>query len=123
MTRQGLRVYLQGWFCGCGDPYSAAGALLKLLALHPLHESKSQSELNRWITDYGVIYLLLYKLDSDELTEHGGTVAGAWLTDKGKAVLEALSVEAHNDFQDLLSPSCIHGYDFEDTTHSCEEYS
>jgi len=38
----------------------------------------------------GLAYGYLYMLDVLELTEHGGTVGGCWLTDKGKEVLTAI---------------------------------
>lgn len=116
MTRQELRVLQGEWFCGCGMPEEASRALLRLLRLHPLYEN--QDELQEWIPDDGVRYLLLYQLDRLELTEHGGSVGGAWLTDKGKAALEALAREEADGFEALCEPSCIHGFTF-DEDHDC----
>lgn len=117
MTRQELRVALDEWFCGCGCPEDAAGALLRLLRLHPLYEH--YDELRAWVPDLGVQYLLLYQLDRLELTEHGGSVGGAWLTDKGTEVRDALAREQADTFEALLAQHCIHGFDIDDDSHDC----
>jgi hypothetical protein len=115
-TRQDLRRFLGDRFCGCGRPEDAAAALLRLLRLHPLYEHREEFEA--WVSDDGIEYLLLYMLDRDELTEHGGTVGGAWLTDKGTALRDALARE-EADFEALFEPSCIHGFDIGDRSHDC----
>lgn len=117
MTRAELRVFLVKHFCYCGSPDLAAGALLRLLRLHPLYSH--QSEFEEWIPDQGVETLLLYQLDHMGLTEHGGTVKGAWLTDLGEAVRDALVTEAANEFEELFEMHCIHGFDVEDPDHVC----
>lgn len=108
MTRQELRVFLQGWFCGCGSPEKAVARLRDLLALHPLHSNRPA--FDALVPDDGFQYLLLYTLDHLELTEHGGTVGGGWLTAKGQAVLEALNREQADGFEALTASACIHGY-------------
>ena len=117
MTRQELRVFLSGWFCGCDSPEAASAALLRLLDLHPLYDHRAEFET--WIPDNGIADLLLYMLDSFELTEHGGTVGGAWLTPKGERIREALRRESTNNFMDLHGDYCIHGVDSSDTSHDC----
>lgn len=99
MTRQELRVELE-WFCGCGNNALAAATLLKLLRLHPLYENRSEFEA--WITDRGIEYLLLYHLDYKELTDHGSHCGGAWLTEKGEAVRDALAREELTAFEELF---------------------
>jgi hypothetical protein len=117
MTRQELRIYLDSWFCGCGQPEDAAAALLRLLRLHPLFDH--QDELNAWLSDDGVRYLLLYRLDHDGLNEHGGSVGGAWLTAKGEALRDALAREEPDKFEGLLAEHCVHGVDVGDAEHDC----
>lgn len=117
MTRPELRVFLGQWFCGCGSPEDAAAALLRLLRLHPLYENRDA--FKEWITDTGIEYLLLYSLDHYELTEHGGTVGGAWLTDKGEAVRKALAREEADNFEALFADHCACGYDLDDESHDC----
>jgi len=116
MTRQELRVELE-WFCGCGSPELAAATLLRILELHPLYEHRA--EMDELIPDSGIEYLLLYHLDDRDLTEHGGTVTGGWLTEKGEAVKAALNAEAGDSFEALFADHCVHGYDFDDDSHDC----
>jgi hypothetical protein len=117
MTRQDLRVFLSDRFCGCGSPEAASGALLRLLRLHPLHENRA--EFDAWMPDDGIEYLLLYMLDGWGLTEHGGSVAYAWLTSTGEAVRDALVREESDEFEVLHDNHCVHGYDVDDEGHDC----
>ena len=111
LTRQEVRVILENEFCGCGNPELATAALLQMLRLHPLYDHRA--EFDEWVPDDGVQYLLMYQLDRMELTEHGGSVGGAWLTDKGKALLAALEREEADNFEALSESCCIHGYSFD----------
>lgn len=119
MTLQELRVILQEWFCGCGHPEVAAERLRDLLALHPLYEHRA--ELNALIPDEGIQYLVLYMLDRLELSEHGSSVGGAWLTDKGRAVLDAMNRESAAGFGVIVESVCIHGYSIENDQEHCPE--
>ena len=120
MTRPNLRVFLNGWFCGCGNPELACARLRDILKLHPLYDNREA--LKALIPDTGMEMLVLYFLDHLDLTEHGGGIGGAWLTDKGKAVLEALEREAGDGFETLTGMCCVHGYSVElDDHESCEE--
>ncbi len=121
MTRQQLRVFLGEWFCGCGSPELAAQRLLDILKLHPLFDHRS--EFDAIIPDDGVQMLMLYTLDHLELTEHGGSVGGGWLTDTGKAVLGALLVESQDGFAVLFEMACVHGYSVETELDGCPECS
>lgn len=117
MTREELRINVLDYWCGCGNPELACAALLRLLKLHPLYDNRAEFE--EWIADDGVGYLLFYQLDHMELTEHGGSVGGAWLTPKGGAALKALERESADDFEALNEPYCIHGYDDTAVDHDC----
>lgn len=119
MTRPELRVFLDRWFCGCGSPEVATAALLRLLRLHPLYDPSHQRELQAWLPDEGVRYLLLYQLDRLELTEHGGTVDGAWLSETGEALRAALERESLDNFAALHAEHCACGHDTDDLSHSC----
>ena len=116
MTRQDLSIFLQGWFCGCGSPEAAAAALLRLLRLHPAYDHAE--ELETLVPDNGIRHLLLYHLDQLDLTEHGGNIGGAWLTDKGEMVLDALTREEADGFVALLRSRCVHGFS-DDELHDC----
>lgn len=73
-------------FCGCGDPDSAMLFVRDMLKL--LEERKGWSEeIKKELPTDGVYYFVLYMLDDKGLTEHGSSVGGSWLTDKGKEVL------------------------------------
>jgi hypothetical protein len=121
MTRPELRVFLQEWFCGCGSPESAAARLRDLLALHPLYDHRP--EIERLLPDVGIQELVLYTLDYFDLTDHGGTVGGGWLTDKGRAVLDALNRETADSYETLMAQSCCHGYAVDDELMECPECS
>lgn len=109
MTRAEIRICLAGWFCGCGSPESAANALLLLLDMHPMYEG--WDKLNEFTGGREDAYLLLYTLDSHDLAEHGSSVGGQWLTDKGEALLAGLRREyAEDGFGVLFDEQyCIHG--------------
>lgn len=117
MTRQEMRVFLQDWFCGCGNPEEACRALHDLLVLHPLYEN--QEALRRLLPNEGSRQFMLYILDAMGLTEHGTSVNGAWLSDKGQAVLAALRIEADDEWNSLIEPSCIHGYAIDSELDNC----
>ena len=120
MTREELRVFLEGWFCGCGNPDDAAARLCDLLTFHPLYENRGEFE--RLVPDSGIQHLLLYMLDHLGLTEHGGSVMGAWLSDKGKDVLTALERERSDNFEILTEGDiCMHGYTFGQDCPECEK--
>lgn len=117
MTRAELRIFLVKHFCYCGSPELAAGALLRLLRLHPLYSHRPEFE--EWMPDQGIENLLLYQLDHMGLTEHGSSVGGAWLTDFGEAVRDALATEEADEFDELFKMHCVHGIDFDDASHKC----
>lgn len=119
MTRQELSVFFQEWFCGCGSPEMAAETLRMVLSMHPLYEHGA--EFDALVPCEGLRMLLLYTLDHFELTEHGGTVGGGWLTDKGKAVLAALEREKSDNYAALFAQACIHGYAVEGEAFECPE--
>lgn len=117
MTREQLRVELN-WFCGCGNPEDAAATLLKVLRMHPLYEHRS--EFGEMVPGTGLQYLLLYLLGEKGWFEHGGTIGGQWLTDRGEAVKAALEAEQEADgLEALFDAHCIHGFDFDDQEHDC----
>ncbi len=121
MTKQELRVFLQGWFCGCGSPEAAASTLRDILALHPLYTHRP--EIEQLIPHDGLQDLVLYTLDHFGLTEHGGTIGGGWLSEKGTAVLEALNRESGDGFVTLTAMACMHGYAVDGELEECPECS
>lgn len=75
-------------FCWCGKPALALFRLRSLLQVHSgTSGNLSLDDIKAIIPDEGTKYLLLYWLDAQNLTEHGGSVGGAWLTSLGARVL------------------------------------
>lgn len=106
-TRPQLREWLESWSCACGDPESAYSTLRDLLRLMD-SRSKGRWELERWkqIENYfntpGLMYFVLYILDNMKLIEHGSSIGGSWLTERGQEVLDALN-EVGDDWSFLDS--------------------
>lgn len=96
MTRAELRLFFEGWFCGCGCPASAAELVRDLLVAFDRSGCEREEWAAKWqqaldlLPDDRVRYLVLYTLDSRGLLEHGTSVDGSWLTDEGHRVLAAL---------------------------------
>jgi hypothetical protein len=75
-------------FCWDGHPADAIISLRSILQAH--EHCLNLDEIHKLIPDSGVQMLILYWIDGQGLTEHGGSVFGAWLTDKGLAILNFL---------------------------------
>lgn len=119
MSVEQLAVELD-WFCGCGNPEDAAESLMEFLDLFPLYEN--QDGFRIWMpTGWGQRYLFLYLIDAQtEWMEHGGSIGGSWLTDRGKATHQALRREHERDgFESLFDMRCVHGYLTTDLEHDC----
>jgi hypothetical protein len=116
VTRQELRIFLDGWYCECGDPERASQELLNLLRMHPLHQGGGWDKLEDRL-GLGFAYLLLYTLDHFDLTELAGVINGGWLTEKGEAVRDALAREEADEFEALLAGHCSAGRDEDDPGH------
>ena len=86
---------LMGW-CQCGNPENVtAMAFLYLTAVsHKVDRTTAQQETG--IPDEAW-QLLSYICDWLEWTEHGGSVAGAWLTDTGKEALRRYTGKKDSD--------------------------
>jgi hypothetical protein len=79
--------YEQANYCGCGDQVR----VLELLRYGLRVTADPAAKLGppvAWPED--ALWLLAYQLDAWELTEHGTSLAGAWLTDDGRRLLNAL---------------------------------
>jgi len=82
-------------FCGCGSPEDAAKFLMECLETHEKPEDHDYDKDKEFWSKHGSggEYFIRYALDRSGLTEHGGSVGGAWLTDFGNHVLELLRKE------------------------------
>lgn len=77
--------------CGCNQPHAAYDLVRALLVYFEQdHADRDWRDLGRMIGTDGAVHLVLCLLDNAGVIEHGGTVAGAWLTDKGRAALEMM---------------------------------
>lgn len=74
-------------FCGCGSPEEVLSLLLDALEWCG---APNKAKLNRSVEPLNErgLMLALYVADDRDLIEHGGSVIGGWLTEKGRAFLE-----------------------------------
>jgi len=83
-------------FCGCGSPSEIMEVIFILL--------KGDNFEQFGKLEYGVKTLVFNILDSLEYMDHGSSIGGAWLTEKGKSLyeaLEALFKLEESDFDDI----------------------
>jgi len=85
--------YDQIQLCGCGNPKDVHKFLLDCMAA-TLDDHDTLIDYKKIISlvkgNLGIVAeLILHFLYSRELTEHGSSVFGSWLTERGKQVLEA----------------------------------
>lgn len=64
-------------FCGCGSPDRNIQYVYNVLKR--IESNKTE--------DTDTEYFALYTLDKLGLTEHGGSIGGSWLSEKGKQLL------------------------------------
>lgn len=76
--------------CGCSSPGAAWVLLHELLKLAPLHKDGHSREALRLIGSDGAHQFVLSALSEAGLLEHGSSLGGSWLTDKGRWVLWAI---------------------------------
>lgn len=74
-------------FCGCYTPDAVIEKLEQGLIAFDRDNQPTWESAVAWMDDNIV---LVYLLDGLGLTEHGGSVGGSWLTDKGKRLLGVL---------------------------------
>ena len=88
-----LQCHILG-FCGCGAPEDSLryirDCLRHIANLKQVHEKQATYEA--WGNEGKELmgraeYFTRYVLDQKGLTEHGTSIKGAWLTDKGREIL------------------------------------
>lgn len=82
-------------WCSCGNPQKACDCIKNYLSAvnaEPLsrHAILKEHFGVEYVYDNPLLLCLAYALDAAELTEHGGGIGGAWLTEEGKMFLYAL---------------------------------
>lgn len=103
--------------CGCGYPQAAYDLVRDLLGLIPFYEDehwKAAESLTGNIP--GAHHIVLSSMERAGLIEHGSSMTGAWLTEKGKWCLAAMR-EAECD--DLDGPGVGYPHDGEACTDAC----
>ena len=85
-------------FCGCGLPEEVRAWLLGIMTALAKRGGGTWTEHSEMVATIGadpdmIFYFVMYVLDAMGLTEHGGSVGGAWLTDKGRQLLVELQQE------------------------------
>lgn len=83
--------------CGCGVPESAGVLVRDILAALPSWEH--EGELDKVLPTDGLLYFVLGVLTDANLIEHGGSIGGSWLTDRGDDVLKSLNREIAKDVE------------------------
>lgn len=78
--------------CGCGDPNSAMKIVRDTLQYCIDWKDKKGVYIDWLVKNVfggieGAAYFVLYFLDHNGYTEHGSSVHGSWLTDKGEELL------------------------------------
>jgi hypothetical protein len=77
------------YFCGCGYSDEAIAALREVLDIYQEREDFVAVNLDKLKAfeekhSRGFAMMLLYFMDGTGITEHGGSVYGAWMTNLGK---------------------------------------
>lgn len=84
--------------CGCGNPESAYDLVRDLLGLAPFYEDsrwKAAESLTGNIP--GAHHIVLGAMERAGLIEHGTSLRGVWLTEKGKWCLAAMRATEFDD--------------------------
>lgn len=83
--------------CGCGNPDEAYELIRDLLALTPLYEGSRWQRAEELTGRGATSHIILSSLDRSGLLEHGSSLSGAWLTDKGEWCLAAMRTVEFNE--------------------------
>lgn len=100
-------------FCGCGEPIkmmkyikdvlfainTKTNSVHELLESHSVREVYTDNKLKEIISEFDKVFkseeiqlIVLYLLDKMELTEHGTSIYGSWLSEFGKNILHDLEI-------------------------------
>lgn len=88
-------------WCGCGIPEIALEQVRKFLDAYKDFDNR-RTKLKEYfgveyIYDNPLLLCLAYTLDAAELTEHGSSVGGAWLTKDGEDFLYCMETEEQTE--------------------------
>jgi len=90
--------------CFCGNPEHAVDLVRQILNLCPLHTDRRWEQAEKLVGHPGAYHIVLSDLTEARLIEHGGSIGGSWLTDKGKAARDALNAlyEADPEYDPIV---------------------
>lgn len=95
-------IYDELHACGCGNFTSRLELVRQVLRDCPLYEGDSWQKYSEPAAEW-----LLCVLTDADLIEHGTSIGGSWLTDKGRRFLTIL--ENEKDWEGLLGDNSV-GY-------------
>lgn len=78
-------------FCGCGLLLDGTGVFLKQVLNAFDEDYLSLDKIEDVCKTDEIVDFTLHFLDANELTDHGSSVYGSWLTEKGIALRECLN--------------------------------
>jgi hypothetical protein len=92
-TEAEAMYYGQLKFCGCGEPKHVHAFTIECLKTFDIEHPRPVGAIDAIAAlvtadPEAAAYFIAYTLDQLCLTEHGGSVGGAWLTDRGKQFVE-----------------------------------
>ncbi len=99
-------------FCGCGDPEAAWDLVISILKSAPLYQDNGLNKVIELCGSEAAAYIVLYLMTHANLLEHGGSVGGSWITDKGSMVLDMAS---RHDFDSISEAGYPHSNRYPDT--------
>ena len=98
-------MYEELGLCGCGNPEFTYEVIRRYLNIRydnfKISDMDYQDVIDRYKTDlginrqndmqYGLLQFMMYVLDDKGFTEHGSSIGGCYLTDKGGRLLTVLN--------------------------------
>ena len=84
--------------CGCGRPhevYKLIHIIMKAISKHGVKINQSIT-YEPWPAYHAFV---IYQLNKMEFLEHGSSIYGSWLTEKGKKLIEALNEMEKYDYE------------------------
>jgi hypothetical protein len=86
--------------CGCGNPADTWELIHEVLSLAPFFEDQRWKQVEDIL---GRAYdFVLGVLSDADLLEHGGSVGGSWITDKGRWLLQAIERVGLDDLDEKV---------------------
>jgi hypothetical protein len=74
-------------FYGCGSPDAAMVFIRDVLSLIKNGNGWGNPEIEALLPNEGIYHFVFYVLDHKGFIEHGTSIGGSWITDKGKELL------------------------------------